>query len=64
MIDKEYLGIQKALYCLHYLLLHGSEQVITESRVHQPEISTLTSFHSPIAQPDNGSISKFLIILS
>jgi len=55
---KEFIHIQKALYCLKYLLIHGSEQVITEARVHAPEISTLTDFYSPQAFPDNGSIVR------
>ena len=58
LIGKDYIHVQKGLLVLEYLLLHGSEQVLTESRVHQPEISTLTDFRSTHAA-DNGALSLF-----
>uniref|UniRef100_A0A6U1UHQ3 ENTH domain-containing protein n=1 Tax=Vannella robusta TaxID=1487602 RepID=A0A6U1UHQ3_9EUKA len=54
---KDYIHVQKGLLVLEYLLLHGSEQVLTESRVHQPEISTLTDFRSTHAA-DNGALIR------
>merc|ERR1711879_187373 len=54
---KDYLHVQKGLLVLHYLLLHGSDQVLTEARVHQPEISTLTDFRSQHAK-DGGALIR------
>lgn len=55
---KDYIQIQKGLLVLHYLLLHGSDQVLTDAKVHQPEISTLTDFRNTQAQPDNGGLGN------
>ena len=42
------------MFVLHYLLIHGSEQVIIEARVHVSEIRTLTDFRDTAAYPENG----------
>jgi len=42
---RKWQHINKSLTLLEYLLIHGSEQCITEAKVHIAEVKTLTDFY-------------------
>jgi len=51
-------SIEKALEILLYILVHGSEQVASEARVHVAEVKTLTDFRYVVSGVDVGSMIR------